>query len=149
MTDSTCPYCSGTGGTLVWSDDRCRVVLIEDAPFTGLSRVAWNAHVRELSDLCEADRHHLMDVVAATEQALRDLLQPAKINLAALGTAMAHLHWHVIPRYTDDSHFPEPIWANAQRPVPARSLPADFAASLGRQLDSRLGPGHVLDGLAP
>jgi len=26
-----------------------------------------------------------------------------------------HLHWHVIPRYTDDAHFPSPVWAEAQR----------------------------------
>jgi diadenosine tetraphosphate (Ap4A) HIT family hydrolase len=21
-----------------------------------------------------------------------------------------HLHWHVIPRYAEDKHFPNPIW---------------------------------------
>jgi diadenosine tetraphosphate (Ap4A) HIT family hydrolase len=27
-----------------------------------------------------------------------------------------HLHWHVIPRFIDDVHFPSPVWAQAQRP---------------------------------
>jgi len=26
-----------------------------------------------------------------------------------------HLHWHIIPRYRWDSHFPEAIWAAPQR----------------------------------
>jgi diadenosine tetraphosphate (Ap4A) HIT family hydrolase len=34
-----------------------------------------------------------------------------------------HLHWHVIPRWTDDSHFPAPIWAGAQREGIKRRAP--------------------------
>lgn len=136
---ATCPYCEGAGGTLVWSDDRCRVVLIEDSPFAGLCRVVWHDHVKELSDLADADRDHLLGVVAATERAIRDLLTPDKINLAALGTAMPHLHWHVVPRYADDSHFPEQIWAAPQRAVPKRSLPPAFAAIMGSRLSSEAG----------
>ena len=26
-----------------------------------------------------------------------------------------HLHWHVIPRWHDDRHFPEPVWGKVQR----------------------------------
>jgi len=30
-----------------------------------------------------------------------------------------HLHWHLIARFENDSHFPAPIWAAAQRgPAP-------------------------------
>ena len=52
-----------------------------------------------------------MEVVATVEQALREHLQPAKINLAALGNMVPHLHWHVIARFDWDSHFPAPVWA--------------------------------------
>ena len=30
-----------------------------------------------------------------------------------------HLHWHVIARWQDDSHFPECPWGPVQRDVPA------------------------------
>jgi diadenosine tetraphosphate (Ap4A) HIT family hydrolase len=57
----------------------------------------------------------LMRVVFATEAAVRQGLKPDKINLASLGNLTPHLHWHVIPRFIDDRHFPQPIWSTAQR----------------------------------
>jgi len=53
--------------------------------------------------------------VFATEAALREVLAPDKINLASLGNMIPHLHWHIIPRYLDDPHFPRPIWAQPCR----------------------------------
>ncbi len=141
MSDPNCPYCSGPGGDLVWSDARCRVVHIADTPFAGLCRVVWAEHVKEFSDLGAADREHLMVVVAETEQAIRTLLQPAKMNLAALGTQVPHLHWHVVPRYEDDTHYPDPMWATARRPDSGRKTPQDFPVLLGKVLAERLGVG--------
>ena len=59
----------------------------------------------------------LMRVVNVVERVLREVLHPAKINLAALGNVVPHLHWHVIARFDWDSHFPAPIWGQAQRTV--------------------------------
>ena len=42
-------------------------------------------------------------------------MRPTKINLASLGNVVPHVHWHIIPRWTHDSHFPDPIWAHAKR----------------------------------
>jgi diadenosine tetraphosphate (Ap4A) HIT family hydrolase len=56
-----------------------------------------------------------MTVVALVEKALREHLQPTKINLAALGNVVPHLHWHVIARFDWDTHFPAPVWAQASR----------------------------------
>jgi diadenosine tetraphosphate (Ap4A) HIT family hydrolase len=120
-------------------DTRCRVVFIDDAPFAGLCRVVWNDHVKELTDLGHGDRTHVMDVVAAVEAALRELLRPDKINLAALGNQVPHLHWHVIPRYADDTHFPDTIWSTAKREPAGRTVPADFGSRLTTLLDERLG----------
>jgi diadenosine tetraphosphate (Ap4A) HIT family hydrolase len=56
-----------------------------------------------------------MEAVVLVEQALRAAVQPDKINLAALGNMVPHLHWHVIARHAWDSHFPAPVWAAPQR----------------------------------
>jgi diadenosine tetraphosphate (Ap4A) HIT family hydrolase len=78
-----------------------------------------------MTDLSPAERLQLMRAVFAVEGALREQLAPDKVNLASLGNQMPHLHWHVIPRFTDDKHFPDPVWAAAQRT--GRAHPADDA----------------------
>ena len=106
-----CPLCAGDGGQLVWRGDKLRVIRADEPGFAAFYRVVWNAHVAEFSDLNAAERAHCMDVVVQVEQALRQHLQPTKINLATLGNMVAHLHWHVIARFDWDSHFPAPVWA--------------------------------------
>ncbi|MGH6609869.1 MAG: HIT family protein, partial [Burkholderiaceae bacterium] len=56
--------------------------------------------------------------------AQREVLQPTKMNLASLGNMTPHLHWHVIPRFADDLHFPRPVWGAPQRTVDDRTLQA-------------------------
>lgn len=104
---------------MVWRGERLRVIRAQEAGFPAFYRVVWNTHVPEFSDLAAADRVHCMEAVALVEQALRQHLSPAKVNIAALGNMVPHLHWHVIARFDWDSHFPAPVWAVAQRPSPA------------------------------
>lgn len=132
---NSCELCANPGGEILWQDERCRVVRVggaEGEAFPGFCRVVWRAHVREMSDLAPADRRHLLDVVGALEAAVRGAVRPDKINLASFGNVVPHLHWHVIPRWTDDSHFPAPIWAAAVRPVPVRLSPV--SANLAKAL---------------
>lgn len=112
---TTCPLCAPAGEDVLWLDARCRVVLVGDPDYPGFCRVIWHAHVREMTDLAPADRAHVMAVVFRLEAALRSVLEPAKINLASLGNQVPHLHWHVIPRFADDAHFPDPVWAARRR----------------------------------
>ena len=116
---SACPLCAANGGTLVWRGARLRVIRAQEAGFPAFYRVVWNAHVAEFSDLAEDEQAHCMRAVTLVEQALRQHLAPAKVNLAALGNMVPHLHWHVIARFEWDSHFPSPVWAAAQRTSPA------------------------------
>lgn len=136
-----CPLCplptAGTRAEIVIHDDgRCRVIRVADPDYPGFCRVIWNTHVGEMTDLAVTDRRHLMDVVLATEQALRELMRPDKINLASFGNMVPHLHWHVIPRFRDDRHFPEPTWGTPQRAGVAHAAPADDA--LTRAIDAAL-----------
>ena len=110
-----CLFCRAAGGEVLFRDDLLRVVLVDDAEYPGFVRVIVNAHVRELTDLPPPARQRLLSAVCAVEQAQRDTLAPHKINLASLGNQTPHLHWHVIPRFTDDAHFPQPVWAPRQR----------------------------------
>ena len=123
---TSCELCDSAGGETLWQNELCRVVLVEDRDYPGFCRVILNRHVSEMTDLDAVTRSSLMRVVFATEQALRLSMQPAKINLASLGNMVAHLHWHVIPRFADDKHFPGSVWGEARRAGVAR--PVDRAA---------------------
>ena len=131
-----CELCS-EAGEILWKDSACRVILVNDADHPAFCRVIWNAHVKEMGDLDKPDRMHLFNVVLAVETALRELLDPDKINLASLGNVTPHLHWHVIPRYCDDPHFPNPVWGRKLRAVP-HALPRDFKTKLQTSLQIAL-----------
>ncbi len=137
LTAPECELCDCSAESVLWQDGFCRVVLVDDAAYPGFCRVILARHISEMTDLTAAERTRLMDAVFATEAALREVLAPDKINLASLGNAVPHLHWHVIPRYRDDAHFPGAIWAEPRRGTPARGAPDRGA--LARALKRRLG----------
>jgi diadenosine tetraphosphate (Ap4A) HIT family hydrolase len=121
---------------MLWSDARLRVIAVDDADYPGYTRVVWKAHVAEMSDLAAGDRGHLLGVVNVVEEELRALMRPDKVNLASFGNMVPHLHWHVIPRFADDPHFPQSNWGVAQR---ARDDAATLErGALARQLGERL-----------
>jgi diadenosine tetraphosphate (Ap4A) HIT family hydrolase len=122
LTAPACPLCAGDGGEVVARNEFLRVVLVASADYPGYARVIVNAHVREMTDLAPAQRAVLLEAVLAVEAAQREVLAPAKINLASLGNQVPHLHWHVIPRFTDDAHFPDAVWAPRQREPRSEAL---------------------------
>ena len=66
-------------------------------------------------------------------------LQPDKINLASFGNMVPHLHWHVIPRFKDDMHFPNPIWGQVERSInPAMQERAGLIPALKAAIQARL-----------
>ena len=138
-----CELGEQTGGGLLWQDPLCRVVLIDEPGYPGFCRVIWKKHIKEMTDLAEHERGRLLAIVLGVESVLRDLLQPDKINLASLGNLTPHLHWHVIPRFSDDPHFPYPVWAAARR-APRRGNPPGWHAVLAAALAARLdGPSQA------
>ena len=124
MTVPGCPLCDGSGGTVIFAGAKFRIVRAHEAGFPAFYRLVWSDHVAEFSDLPPSDRLLCMDAVVLVEQCLRAHLNPVKVNLAALGNAVPHLHWHIVARFAWDSHFPAAVWSEPQREAP----PDDVAA---------------------
>jgi diadenosine tetraphosphate (Ap4A) HIT family hydrolase len=118
-----CELCESIGGELLHQAGQFRVVLVDDERYPGFCRVIWQDHIKEVTDLPELDRMLLMDVLWQVELVVREVMQPDKINLASFGNLVPHLHWHVVPRYADDTHFPQPIWGQAQRALQSQAQP--------------------------
>ena len=71
---------------------------------------------------------------------MRETMQADKMNLASLGNMTPHVHWHVVPRFRDDRHFPRPDLGGAAargggspgaRPRRAAGIAAAIRARLG------------------
>jgi diadenosine tetraphosphate (Ap4A) HIT family hydrolase len=135
MNESACPLCQSRNENILWQDALLRVIRVDDPDYPGFCRVILNRHVKEMTDLSPPERARLMQAVFGVEAALRELLQPNKVNLAAFGNQVPHLHWHVIPRFTDDRHFPDPVWAPPRRAGCAHPVDAArLAHSIARHL---------------
>ena len=124
-----CEFCGSPGGPVLWQNDLCRVVRVDEPDYPGFCRVILKRHATEMTDLAPAERDGLMAVVYAVETAVRETMQPDKMNIASLGNMTPHVHWHVVPRFRDDRHFPTPIWAAPQRE--ARVPPERIARAAG------------------
>jgi diadenosine tetraphosphate (Ap4A) HIT family hydrolase len=119
---ASCPLCQPSPHPILWQDDFCRVVLLNDKDYPAYCRVELIAHVKEMTDLGPQQRARTMKVVFAVETAIREIIQPDKINLASLGNKTPHMHWHVIPRFETDKHFPNSHWGEAMHNTQATPL---------------------------
>lgn len=122
MSGISCSLCQQSKKEILWQDDFCRVVLLGDQDYPAYCRVELLAHVKEMTDLVPQDRARTMKVVFAVETAIREVIAPDKINLASLGNKTPHMHWHIIPRFENDKHFPNSHWGEAVRDNPATLL---------------------------
>jgi len=131
-----CPICAAQNEEILLQTPNLRVIAVHnEANAPAFCRVIWQHHVAEMTDLQPAERAELMDVVYKVEEAMRQVLQPEKINLASLGNVVPHLHWHVIARFQDDACFPAPIWAAAIREATFR-LPENWPSQVKRMLNA-------------
>lgn len=109
-------------GQLIWRGDEARIILVNDPDLPGFCRVIWNRHVAEMTDLSYGEREHLMALVFAVEKAVRHVMHPDKVNIAALGNMVPHIHWHVIPRFKDDAFYPGSAWSKRVQETPETIL---------------------------
>ena len=113
--NANCPLCTTDGGELLWKNEEMRVILANEPDFPGFCRVIWNEHIAEMSQLSVDQRARLNHVLMLIEKAVLETMSPDKVNLAALGNMVPHLHWHVIPRFQKDVCFPGSVWSEKSR----------------------------------
>lgn len=135
MHQTNCPLCIRTPENELWHNAKLRVIDADDPAFPGFTRVIWNDHVAEMTDLESVDRQYLMEAVWIVENTLRNELMPLKVNIAQFGNYVPHLHWHIIPRWPLDTHFPDAVWAAPRERTPEQLLAWDvFREQLLEQL---------------
>jgi diadenosine tetraphosphate (Ap4A) HIT family hydrolase len=92
-------------------------ILAPDQRHRGYTLVVSRTHATELFDLSEADSVRYYQDMVRVARAVAAAFRPRKLNYAALGNAVPHLHWHVLPRYADDPHPLRPPWETPHPPA--------------------------------
>lgn len=138
-----CPLCAGLGDG---DDDYAIAVATLPTTVVRLARrsrlpgycvVVWrHGHVAEPTDLDpDAAADYWRDVMDVG-RAIRDELNPVKLNFLTLGNGVPHLHTHVLPRYLDDPAPGGPIpWDDIFTP---KATASDELARLATALRRRL-----------
>ena len=80
-------------------------------------------HATRLTELSADERHSLFDDLYAAQRAIERISSPEHVNVASLGNVVPHLHWHIIPRYVDDSRWGGPIWTTKEEEMAVVRLP--------------------------
>lgn len=70
---------------------------------------------KEMSEVPKDIRLEIYEILHTIELEMISYYQPEKINIASFGNYLPHVHWHIMARFKNDTHFPEPMWADSKR----------------------------------
>ena len=82
-----------------------------DQVFRGYTFLTLKQHAEHLHQLLPRIQKQFLADMLQVAAGLAKALNPDRLNYELLGNAQAHLHWHIIPRYTSDPMWGRPIWA--------------------------------------
>jgi diadenosine tetraphosphate (Ap4A) HIT family hydrolase len=70
---------------------------------------------KELGDLPASLRKRVWEVYDIIEFEMKNYYNPDKINMASFANMLPRVHIHVMARFKEDSHFPNPMWGEKLR----------------------------------
>ena len=93
---------------------------------------------KELSSCSKETKKEIFDVLDIIEIEMLSYYECEKINIASFGNYMPQVHFHIMARFKDDSHYPEPMWGKKQREAKLH-LPSfeDFCIRVVSLLENR------------
>lgn len=89
--------------------------LFKEQSHPGRCNVVYKDHGIELYELSEEDRNAFMNDIVQAARAIQKVFQPAKINYGAFSDKLSHLHFHLVPKYSDGYNYGGVIEMNPQK----------------------------------
>ena len=107
--------------TTIYQNDHIRIELEE-------SEIPWlkifaQKPCKEMNDCDAKTKQQIWTLLELIEVEMLDYFKPEKINIASFANYVPQVHWHIMARFKEDSHFPEPMWGEQQRDSDLSTLP--------------------------
>jgi diadenosine tetraphosphate (Ap4A) HIT family hydrolase len=80
-------------------------------------------HVARPDQLSAGEWTSLCADLFAAQTAIVRTVKPDHLNVESLGNVVPHMHWHIIPRYRNDSRWGSPIWLTSPAEMLDTRLP--------------------------
>lgn len=91
------------------------VFLFKEQTYHGRCIVAYKDHATELYELEDEVLLAYMEDVNKVAKGLKELFNPVKVNYGAYSDKLPHLHFHLVPKYTDGPDFGGTFTMNPQK----------------------------------
>lgn len=114
-------------------------VLADDQRYVGYTILLLKDHVEHLHELSQERQLSLFQDVSDVANAVVAAFHPLRLNYECLGNSLAHIHWHVIPRYDWGPEPTSPIWVRSKEERGAGVAP-DVLPELVSKLRAELEP---------
>lgn len=103
----TCGYCAegeylAVYGIKIAELNATKVYLFKEQSHRGRVIVASKLHVSEITDLTDEERNQFFAEVNKVAKVIHQLFKPTKLNYGAYGDTGHHLHFHLVPKYSND-----------------------------------------------
>lgn len=122
MAHADCPLCQKVQrrlelppGEFVWEFPHSVAFLGPWQYFHGYCVLVAREHETELHHLRAGVRGAFFEEMCLLARAIEECFQPRKLNCESLGNQVAHLHWHIFPRYAHDPGHLQAAWLALDR----------------------------------
>ena len=120
MVDKNCAYCMegelvDAFGIKICELPASKVYLFKEQSHKGRVIVAHKDHVSEMVELSDEERNAYFADVNHVAKALHSAFHPQKVNYGAYGDTGHHLHFHLVPKYTDEFEWGSVFAMNPQQ----------------------------------
>ena len=85
-------------------------VLGDSQYFKGYCLLLCKLHKTELHELDKNFKLKFLEEMCLLAEAVYKTFKPKKLNYELLGNTDQHLHWHIFPRYENESNPNSPVW---------------------------------------
>lgn len=82
----------------------------EHQTYPGYCVLVLKNHAVELFDLDSVIQSEFNLELMQSTRAIKKIFSADKMNVSSYGNMTPHLHWHIFPRKSTDSNWPEPPW---------------------------------------